>query len=47
MTPFSLGCIPSSKFRSGFKATPSSKKGIKSNSYLIDNLLKILLPTNK
>ena len=33
--PFSFGCIPSSWLSSGFKATPSNKKGIKSKSYFL------------
>ena len=33
IVPFSFGCIPSLKLYLGFKATPSSKKGISVNLY--------------
>ena len=33
IVPFSFGCIPSLKLYLGFKATPSSKKGINVNLY--------------
>ena len=36
IVPFSFGCIPSLKLYLGFKATPSSKKGINVNLYFLD-----------